>query len=125
LGARKMLLLILDFNVCLCFFFIKNQSFNIYNVLFVIARLAASILSIFVFWFGLKSSNVSSVNFEEGNFNTGLVRMAVLSSILVFQAWMMWNFILFQFKKLRENTKSTSVSPVKPSSKMQTRKRKN
>jgi len=101
---------------------VSSISFNIYNVLFVIARLAASILSIFVFWFGLKSSNVSSVNFEEGNFNTGLVRLAVLSSILVFQAWMMWNFILFQFKKLRENTKSTSVSPVKPSSKMQTRK---
>ena len=99
------------------------SSFSVYNVLFVVARLSASILSIFVFWFGLKSSNVSNVNLEEGNFNTGVIRMAVLSSILVFQVWMMWNFILFQFKKLRENSKTSSVSPVKPASKMQTRKR--
>jgi translocating chain-associated membrane protein 1 len=103
---------------------VSTISFNIYNVFFVIARLAASILSIFVFWFGLKSSNVNSINFEEGNFNTGLVRIVVLSSILVFQAWMMWNFILFQFKKLRENSKGPSVSPIKPLAKMQTRKSK-
>lgn len=99
---------------------ISSISFNIYNVLFVTARLSASILSIFVFWFGLKSSNVNSIKIEEGNFNTGAIRMVVLGSILVFQAWMMWNFILFQFKKLRENSKST-VSPLK-TTKMKTRK---
>jgi translocating chain-associated membrane protein 1 len=100
---------------------ISSISFSIYNVLFVVARLAASILSIFVFWFGLKNSNIERINFEAGNFNTGLVRMAVLSSILAFQAWMMWNFILFQFKKLRENNKPSVVSPLKQT-KMQTRK---
>ena len=84
---------------------IKNNSFNIYNVLFVLARLTAIILSIFMFWFGLKSTSVEKINFQEGNFNTPLFRLTCLGSILVLQAWIMWNFIMFHCKKRRENSK--------------------
>ncbi|CAF0722923.1 unnamed protein product [Brachionus calyciflorus] len=94
---------------------IARTSFNIYNVLFVLARLSAIILSIFVFWFGLKSSSVDSINFEERNFNTPLVRTASLASILLLQTWMLWNFIMFQCKKIRENSKtSLSKTTIKP-----------
>lgn len=91
---------------------ISKLCFNIYNVLFVLARLTAAILSIFVFWFGLSSSSIESINFEEKNFNTPLVRTLSLGTIIVLQGWMLWNFILFQCKKIRENSKSVA-KPIK------------
>lgn len=103
---------------------IARLSFSTYNILFVVARLAAIILSIFVFWFGLKSSSIENVNWEEGNFNTPLVRTASLAFILVLQVLMFWNFILFQCKKIRENSASKSVSPNKPVLRNQTKKNK-
>jgi len=109
----------------LMYFSAKNKlariCFNIYNVLFVLARLTAIILSTFVFWFGLKSSSIESINFEEKNFNTPLVRTVSLSATLLLQVWMLWNFIMFHCKKIRENSKSSSIkTTIKP----QTRKAK-
>jgi hypothetical protein len=66
--------------------------------------------------FGFKSSSVDSIDFKAGNFNTPLVRLTCLGGSLLVQAWMMWNFILFQCKKIRENSKplsSTSKTAVK------------
>ena len=60
--------------------------------------------------FGLKSSSVDSIDLEAGNFNTPLVRLVCLGVLLLVQAWMMWNFILFQCKKIRENSKPLSSS---------------
>lgn len=84
---------------------ISRLIFNIYNVLFVICRLKIIIVSIFVFWFGFQKTSIDAINFEEKNFNTPLVRMVCLGTILALQAWAMWNFILFQIKRLRENQK--------------------
>ena len=81
------------------------------------ARLTAIILSIIVFWFGLKNSSIDKVNLEEGNYNTPFIRLVCLGSILALEASMMWNFILFQCKKIRENSKSStkaSISKVPP-----------
>merc|ERR1739846_93138 len=44
-----------------------------------------------------------------GNFNTGLIRLNSLIAVCFLQAWLMCNFIVFQFKRARE-TKSTSSS---------------
>lgn len=107
-------LLIIDYSINTLFhlsrilyFFGKEKvskiSFRIYNVCFIVARLAEIVLSIFVFWFGLSATSVDSINFQEGNFNTPLVRMSCLVVILALQALMMWNFVLFQLKKIREN----------------------
>jgi len=85
---------------------ISKICFNIYNILFVVGRFSVIILSIFVFWFGLKSSSVDSIDFEKKNFNTAVIRLACLVTLLVLQALIMWNFMLFQCKKLRETTKS-------------------
>lgn len=101
---------------------ISKLCFNIYNVLFVLARLTAAILSIFVFWFGLATSSVEHVKWDERNFNTPLVRTLCLGTILLLQGWMLWNFILFQCKKIRENAKPTSTP--KPVNKPLTRKAK-
>lgn len=97
---------------------ISRICFKVYNALFVLARLTATILSIFVFWFGFANSSVSSINWEEGNFNTPTFRVACLGTVLLLQAWMLWNFILFQFKKIRENSKSShSKTVIKPAAK--------
>jgi len=94
---------------------ISKLGFNIYNVLFVSARLTEIALSVFVFWFGFKTNSIESVDLETRNFNTPLVRLFCLAGILVLQAWMMWNFTLFQCKKIRENTKpiSSNKTPSK------------
>ena len=76
-----------------------------------LSRLVEIVLSVFVFWFGLSSSSVDNLNFSEGNFNTPFVRLSCLGLILALQVLMMWNFVLFQFKKMREN-KSTKSKPV-------------
>jgi translocating chain-associated membrane protein 1 len=101
---------------------ISKLCFNIYNVLFVLARLTAAILSIFVFWFGLATSSIENIKLEEKNFNTPLIRTLSLSTILLLQGWMLWNFILFQCKKIRENSKPSSTP--KPVNKPLTRKAK-
>lgn len=91
---------------------VSRNCFRIYNVLFVLARLAAIFLSIIVFWFGLKNSSLESINFEEKNFNTPMIRTGSLVVILLLQAWMMWNFIIFQCKKMRENSKTSSTKLI-------------
>jgi len=93
---------------------ISKISFKIYNVFFILARLAEIILSVFVFWFGLSASSIDSVNFEERNFNTPMVRIACLGVILALQALMMWNFVLFQLKKMRENVKPSKLIKSTP-----------
>merc|ERR1719320_806803 len=37
-----------------------------------------------------------------GNFNTGLFRLNALVAVCLLQAWLMWNFIMFQVKRMRE-----------------------
>jgi translocating chain-associated membrane protein 1 len=104
----------------------KNQiskiSFTTYNFVFVIGRLTAIILSIFVFWFGLKSSSVEAINCEERNFNTFSVRLLCLVTVIGVQALIMWNFILFQCKKLRESSKSYKAKTTTPNKPSQTKK---
>lgn len=95
---------------------VSRLCFKIYNALFILARLTAAILSIFVFWFGFaNNSNTNSINLAEGNFNTATFRVVCLGTVLLLQAWMLWNFIIFQLKKNRENSKSShSKTVIKP-----------
>lgn len=111
-------LLIIDYSVNTLFHFsrilyffgmqrVSKISFRFYNVFFIVARLVEIVLSIFVFWFGLTATSVDSINLNDGNFNTPFVRMTCLVVILALQALMMWNFVLFQLKKIRENKPSS------------------
>merc|ERR1712066_481812 len=90
---------------------ISNKLFKLGDLLFVLARFSSVILSVLTFWFGLSKvpAEQQVVDSETGNFNTGLIRLNSLVAVCLLQAWLMWNFIVFQFKRARE-TKPTSSS---------------
>merc|ERR1719221_1379913 len=90
---------------------ISNKLFKLGDLLFVLARFSSVILSVLTFWFGLAKlpAEQQVVDTAEGNFNTGLVRLNCLVAVCLLQAWMMWNWIMFQVKRMRE-AKNTSFS---------------
>ena len=51
-----------------------------------------------------------------GNFNTGLFRFNALVAVCLLQAWLMWNFIMFQVKRMREAASGSAVSSTGVSS---------
>merc|ERR1712223_1038017 len=88
------------------------------EAVFVLARFSSVILSVLTFWFGLAKlpTEQQSLDVSGGNFNTGLIRLNSLIAVCFLQAWLMWNFIVFQFKRARE-TKPTSSSSTGSASK--------
>lgn len=88
---------------------VSNKLFKLGDLLFVLARFASVILSVLTFWFGLAKlpTEQQTLDVSGGNFNTGLIRLNSLIAVCFLQAWLMWNFIVFQFKRMRE-TKTTS-----------------
>merc|ERR1711913_57715 len=91
---------------------ISNKLFKLGDLLFVLARLSSVILAVLTFWFGLAKvpAEQQVVDTAEGNFNTGLVRLNCLVAVCLLQAWMMWNWIMFQVKRMREAKPSASSS---------------
>lgn len=55
-------------------------------------------------WFGLARAENQKLDFSTGNFNVLAVRIAVLASICITQAFMMWKFINFQLRRWREHS---------------------
>merc|ERR1712165_611415 len=100
---------------------VSNKLFKLGDLLFVLARLSSVILAVLTFWFGLAKvpAEQQVVDTAEGNFNTGLLRLNCLVAVCLLQAWLMWNFIVFQFKRMRETKPSTSAGS---GSAMKTRK---
>lgn len=94
---------------------ISNNVFMVFNVLFVLVRLGTITLAVLTFWYGLQQTSQDSLDFATGNFNTKLVRINCLAATCLLQAWMMWNFITFHLKRLREKTASSrkTKSPMK------------
>jgi len=90
---------------------VSNKLFKLGDLLFVLARFSSVILSVLTFWFGLAKlpTEQQTLDVSGGNFNTGLIRLNSLIAVCFLQAWLMWNFIVFQFKRARE-TKPTSSS---------------
>merc|ERR1711870_99902 len=90
---------------------ISSKLFKLGDLLFVLARLSSVILAVLTFWFGLSKlpAEQQSLDISNGNFNTGLIRLNSLIAVCFLQAFLMWNFIVFQFKRMRE-TKNTSNS---------------
>ncbi|KAL5013825.1 hypothetical protein ScPMuIL_008095 [Solemya velum] len=83
---------------------LANTVFMVFNVLFVLVRLGIIILGVLTFWYGLDQTNQIYIDTETGNFNTRLVRINCLMALCLLQAWMMWNFITFHLKRLREKS---------------------
>merc|ERR1712215_317366 len=83
---------------------IASKLFKLGDLMFVLARLSSVILAVLTFWFGLASLPAESqvLDLAQGNFNTGLFRLNALVAVCLLQAWLMWNFIMFQVKRMRE-----------------------
>lgn len=83
---------------------IAQHGFLLWSILFVPARLITIALSILTFWFGLGKADQSAFNIKSGNFNNQTFRLACLFGVILVQAWMSWNFIMFQVKRFRERS---------------------
>merc|ERR1711953_812703 len=91
---------------------ISSKLFKLGDLLFVLARLSSVILAVLTFWFGLSKvpAEQQVVDAAAGNYNTGLVRLNCLVAVCLLQAWLMWNWIMFQVKRMREAKPSASSS---------------
>jgi len=102
---------------------VASKLFRLGDLLFVLARLSSVILAVLTFWFGLASLPMEQqvLDLATGNFNTGLVRLNCLLAVCLLQAWLMWNFIMFQVKRAREAGPASS-SNASAAGKSSTRK---
>merc|ERR1712029_696849 len=91
---------------------ISSKLYKLGDLLFVLARLSSVILTVLTFWYGLAQAPMEQqvVDMAAGNFNTGLFRLNALVAVCLLQAWLMWNFIMFQVKRAREAGPPTSGS---------------
>ena len=72
------------------------------------------VVIVLTFWFGLnKQPQAEQISFVDGNFNTQTLRMYALIVHSLLQAWMMWNFINFQLKRLREKNDQLQAAAAK------------
>ena len=104
---------------------ISNKLFKLGDLLFVLARLSSVILAVLTFWFGLAKvpAEQQVVDTAEGNFNTGLLRLNCLVAVCLLQAWMMWNWIMFQVGQI--NTTKEAIKYIFPSQVKRMREAKN
>uniref|UniRef100_A0A8C5WQ74 Translocating chain-associated membrane protein n=1 Tax=Laticauda laticaudata TaxID=8630 RepID=A0A8C5WQ74_LATLA len=88
-----------------------QKGFTLWAVLFVLGRLLTLILSVLTVGFGLARAENQTLDFSSGNFNVLPIRISVLASICLTQAFMMWKFINFQLRRWREH--SSPPQPMK------------
>uniref|UniRef100_A0AAZ3Q6F8 Translocating chain-associated membrane protein n=1 Tax=Oncorhynchus tshawytscha TaxID=74940 RepID=A0AAZ3Q6F8_ONCTS len=92
----------------------RQTGFSIWAVLFVLGRLLTLSLSVLTVGFGLSNADQQGLDLANGNFNVLIVRITVLATICVTQAFMMWKFINFQLRRWREQAQVQPVKPKKP-----------
>ncbi|CAF1161084.1 unnamed protein product [Adineta ricciae] len=118
---------------------ISTYLFKIWNVIFVIGRLASVVLAWLTFWFGLKTTSINKITFTTApvtnsndnngtinesviisNFNTPTVRLFTLVATGVLQFWLVWNFIQFHMRRRREqrSARPTTMTSPKVSNKL-------
>uniref|UniRef100_A0A6I8N2E0 Translocating chain-associated membrane protein 1 n=1 Tax=Ornithorhynchus anatinus TaxID=9258 RepID=A0A6I8N2E0_ORNAN len=92
-----------------------QKGFSLWAVLFVLGRLLTLILSVLTVGFGLARAENQELDLSAGNFNVLAVRITVLVSVCVTQAFMMWKFINFQLRRWREHSSSQPQTVKKKS----------
>merc|ERR1711970_346869 len=110
---------------------VSSKLFKLGDLLFVLARLSSVILAVLTFWYGLAKAPLEEqiLDIASGNFNTPLFRLNALVAVCLLQAWLMWNFIMFQVKRMREasaysNSASGSAAKNKKSQQERAKARK-
>ncbi|XP_069477284.1 translocating chain-associated membrane protein 1 [Ambystoma mexicanum] len=106
------------FHISRLFYFSNEKyqkGFSLWAVLFVLGRLLTLILSVLTVGFGLARADNQVFDISLGNFNVLPVRISVLASICITQAFIMWKFINFQLRRWREHTSTQAQSTKKKS----------
>jgi len=103
---------------------IARPLYRIHDILFVLARLGSISLAVLTFWYGLAlaPAEMQVIDFVNGNFNTFVFRLNALVAVGLLQAWLMWNFITFHLKRLRENASTAQGGLAGPASATRSRK---
>ncbi|CAI9578031.1 unnamed protein product [Staurois parvus] len=94
------------FHISRLFYFSNEKyqkGFTLWAILFVLGRLLTLILSVLTVGFGLARAENQVLDISNGNFNILAIRISVLASICITQAFMMWKFINFQLRRWREH----------------------
>lgn len=100
----------------------RQTGFTIWAVLFVLGRLLTLSLSVLTVGFGLATSENQGFDLAAGNFNVIFVRMTVLATICLTQAFMMWKFINFQLRRWREHAQAQTLKKKPVPSKSKSKK---
>ncbi|XP_065296599.1 translocating chain-associated membrane protein 1 isoform X1 [Dermacentor albipictus] len=89
-----------------------DYGYAVWNVLFVLVRLASITLSVLTFWYGLAQQENAAlpIGLVTGNFNTKLIRVNCTVAVCLLQAWMMWNFVNFHLQLRRERAEAQQSS---------------
>ncbi|XP_059484465.1 translocating chain-associated membrane protein 1 [Neocloeon triangulifer] len=90
----------------------RKGGYTLANIAFVVARLLTVTITVLTFWYGLALSTATALDFETGNFNTEVIRIGSLTIISILQAWLMWNFLTFYLRYIKE--KSSGKQRPKP-----------
>ncbi|KAH6935066.1 hypothetical protein HPB50_003312 [Hyalomma asiaticum] len=90
----------------------SDYGYAVWNVLFVLVRLASITLSVLTFWYGLAQQENAAlpIGLATGNFNTKLIRVNCTIAVCLLQAWMMWNFVNFHLQLRRERAEAQQSS---------------
>lgn len=92
---------------------ISDCGFLLWAISYVFIRLISVICIVLVFWFGLTDSSIEEIDFATGNFNIYSIRMACLIGGCLIQIYMMWNYINFQLKRLKEKQEQDELARKK------------
>jgi translocating chain-associated membrane protein 1 len=103
--AAKGIIQLSFFNVFVISPLFPCSAFSVWNILFVVTRLASIILSVSTFWFGLADNE--SVTF--------VVRVSGLAAVVALQVYMLQRFLTFHLSRRRESSrlKSTAEAEAK------------
>ncbi|VDM52363.1 unnamed protein product [Angiostrongylus costaricensis] len=80
---------------------IARNGFNVWNLVFLIVRLASSVLTVMTFWYGLRQSESPYIDVATGNYNTTYVRLNCLLVVLSLQLFQLWNFTSFHVGRFK------------------------
>lgn len=88
--------------------------FTLWAILFLLVRLMTISLTTLTVWFGLGKVETQGLDISNGNFNSPLSRLTILTAVCLFQAWLIFNFLMFQLRRRRE----AQLATAKPQRKM-------
>nr|VZI20869.1 unnamed protein product [Spirometra erinaceieuropaei] len=86
--------------------------FSIFNGLYVPSRVICTVLAFLTFYYGLPQYSVPTMSVSDGNFNTWLIRLNCMLFVLLTQAHMVWTFVNYQLRKIREQKAQQMINAM-------------